>query len=156
MANLGNQTITGSRAFVRINGQKVGTVNSFSYNTGINVIPVRILGNEISVELANVSKEDVTGSLSGFRLFKNSPFSSISFPQLQELLASPYRTLSLQDRLNPEISIFKCSKMRFTSSGTSVSEGGLMTYNIGFIAILEDTEDSNQFQLNQANFPPES
>lgn len=140
---MAKKTVHGARATLSINGNVVGLFDSCSYNVGLDVSAVYLLGRFSPAELVTVGVEPVGLTMSAFRVVDHGVFKDIAFTRIQDLLDQNYIEITLYDRQSDK-RIGTVQSAVPTGQSASVSARQLMTQTVTFQGLMFSDESGTQ------------
>jgi hypothetical protein len=128
-------TIAGAQIVVYLNEKKFTTTQSISFV--IDTGETYIYGiDSISAQEIVPTKLSVTGSINGLRLRNSGGIQALNGrPLFQDILAAPYISIRIQDRVTKEDIIF-IPRAKISNESHSVSAKGIYKVNFNFMGII--------------------
>jgi len=148
-----SQTITGSRALIKVKGKVIGIFDSCSWGASISLDEIAILGRFSTGEIVATGYPPVNVSCSGFRVYGNGPSQMVpdqeigrggNFPLLQTLLDLSNFTLEIYDRQNPDLAIAVIEGCVPQSWSGGVQSRSVSKINISYMGVLVYDESGAQ------------
>lgn len=137
------QTMTGARAKVRVNGEVVGLFDSCQYGATIGTEPVHILGRYSAAEISITSYEVVQVSCSGFRVIDQGVHVLPAAPTLDQLLAFETVQLEIEDRKSGK-NIMIVKNCVPNNWGEGQQAKGTTRFNITYQGVVLSDESGDQ------------
>lgn len=147
------QTMTGARAKVRVDGNIVGIFDSCQYGANIGTEAIHILGRYSPDEISINSYEAVQVACSGFRIIDQGMHVLPAAPKLQDLLGFDRIQLEVEDRqTGQQIAIVKNCVPQ--SWGEQQQAKGTTRMNITYLGTVLSDEDGDQVESDGATQLP--
>lgn len=145
------KSVAGARALVRlmdpVNGtfRTVGIFNNVSFDVGLDVQPIYILGRYSAAELTYTSFAPVSVRASAWRAMDHGPHADANQPHLQDLLNHEYIQMDVFDRgTNKRIALIK--EVRPTGYSTSISARSIAEMTVTFVGLLISDESGDNVE----------
>ena len=140
---MAQQSMTGARAKVRVNGAIVGTFDSCQYGATVGTEPIHTLGRYSANEISVTSYEAIQVACSGFRIVGQGVHVLPAAPKLQDLLLLEGVQIEVEDRqTGGNIMIVKnCVASNW---GENQQAKGTTRFNITYIGTVLSDESGDQ------------
>ena len=145
-------TMTGSRAIIKVDGETVGIFDSCQYGAAIGTEAIHTLGRHSANEIAITSYEAVQVSCSGFRVIGQGVHTLPNAPKLSDLLKFTRVQITIEDRQTGAL-IMKVTECVPNNWSESQQAKGATRLNISYLGLVLSDEDGDQGEAEAVTLP---